>query len=208
MFIELLKKETKTMAIFAHPDDAELICGGTLLKLSEFNSQIKVICVSDEDGLVGLQRQKEAKMSASLIGAEIEFLSFRDGFLVGDKTLHTQIGNAIRTFRPHIVLSHNFHVNLDHQDHITVGKVTSIEARKIDSVRCILLGSMNKLGNAVVDVSKYYCQRTDLLSIFATQKSKWYMSADNQRAFLSYTPYKTHSDEQYFESFFVEYIQM
>jgi N-acetylglucosamine malate deacetylase 1 len=120
------------LAFGAHPDDIEFGCGGVIAK--ETNAGRKahfVICSYGEAGTHGTptQRVTEAKKSAALLGATIEFVE-----LDGDAHLEVRVAHAIklagilRQVRPGIVLAPSL-VENQHPDHAKLGQLVRDAAR-------------------------------------------------------------------------------
>jgi LmbE family N-acetylglucosaminyl deacetylase len=79
------------LAIGAHPDDLDVLCGGTLLRLAQMGAHIEMRIATDGGGnppgdptRVAARRFLEAKRSADLVGAGIACLGARDGRLMDD----------------------------------------------------------------------------------------------------------------------------
>ncbi|WNJ19874.1 bacillithiol biosynthesis deacetylase BshB1 [Pontibacter sp. G13] len=93
----------------AHPDDAELGCGGTILKWTAAGKKVGIVDLTrGELGSRGTAdlRDQEAADSAQILGLSIrENLRFRDGFFVHDESHELAVIQAIRHYRPEIVLA-------------------------------------------------------------------------------------------------------
>ena len=104
----------RVLAIFAHPDDAEQFCGGTLILLKQKGYQILITAItSGECGTVTLDskeivqiREKEAKKGASVIGADYKCLGIHDGTISYDLKTTIKIVQFIREFNPQIIFTH------------------------------------------------------------------------------------------------------
>jgi bacillithiol biosynthesis deacetylase BshB1 len=96
------------MAFGAHPDDIELGCGGTLIKLVEMgHSVVMVDMTRGEMGTRGTvdTRKVEAANAAQIIGAVArENLALRDGDLHVDQESKGKVADVIRKHRPRVVL--------------------------------------------------------------------------------------------------------
>lgn len=97
------------LAFAAHPDDAELGCGGTLLSHRAQGKTTGIIDLTrGELGTRGTPttRAREASDAAKILGIAIrENLGFADGFFVNDRTHQLAIIAAIRRYRPEVVLA-------------------------------------------------------------------------------------------------------
>ncbi|HRP02819.1 MAG TPA: bacillithiol biosynthesis deacetylase BshB1 [Candidatus Kapabacteria bacterium] len=109
------------MIIGAHPDDAELACGGTIAKLTKENKRVVIVdCTEGEMGTRGTNeiRLKEAKAAAKILGVNDRInLGLRDGFVRTDEDSIYKIVQAIRRFRPRaIIVNPPFERHPDHQN--------------------------------------------------------------------------------------------
>lgn len=127
----------KILAIGAHADDVEIGCGGTLLKYADLDHEVKILIVTDSGykGRHGHKRsaseaRKEARVSASLIGADIDELCRTALHVIVDEQLVNDLRHHIETFQPDRVFTH-FHGDA-HTDHAAVGKATLLAARTCD----------------------------------------------------------------------------
>jgi len=95
------------MAFGAHPDDIEIGCGGTLIKLADAGRAIVLVdLVRGELGTRGTveTRSREAEDAARLIGATArENLALRDGHLVTSDDAKRRVVEVIRRWRPNMV---------------------------------------------------------------------------------------------------------
>ncbi|MBL7875467.1 MAG: PIG-L family deacetylase, partial [Cyclobacteriaceae bacterium] len=97
------------LVLAAHPDDAELGCGGTLAKHVALGHAVGVIDFTrGELGTRGTidTRDKEAKDSAAILGLAVrENLNLKDGFFQNDEIHQREVIRVIRKYRPEIVLA-------------------------------------------------------------------------------------------------------
>jgi bacillithiol biosynthesis deacetylase BshB1 len=96
------------LALAAHPDDVELSCSGTLLAAAAKGKKIGIVDFTrGELGSRGSAeiRDMEAKNSGEILGLSVrENLNFKDGFFYDDNEHRMKVIQAIRRFRPEIVL--------------------------------------------------------------------------------------------------------
>jgi bacillithiol biosynthesis deacetylase BshB1 len=107
------------LVIAAHPDDAELGCGGTIAKHVALGLQVGVVDLTrGELGTRGTPelREAEASESSKILGLSIrENLGLRDGFFQNNEFEQLEVVKAIRKFRPEIVLANA--ITDRHPDH-------------------------------------------------------------------------------------------
>ena len=115
------------LAIGAHPDDVELGCGGTIIKLI---SEGKTVCVIDlTEGELGTRgtavtRAEEAHNAAQILGISArENLKLKDGFLHNSEEYQLKIVEKIRKYRPESVLANA--IDDRHPDHAKAAKLVS-----------------------------------------------------------------------------------
>src|SRR4051812_49168171 len=89
--MKLSFENDRILAVMAHPDDAELLCAGTLARAKADGAAaigICVMCTGDKgvpaaavDRPVGDIRHEEARAAAALLGAELMWFGCPDGEL-------------------------------------------------------------------------------------------------------------------------------
>jgi bacillithiol biosynthesis deacetylase BshB1 len=96
------------LAIAPHPDDAELTCGGTLLKMAQAGYQTGILDLTQgEMGTRGTPttRLREAARAAKILGVKIRRnLGLPDARLRVSDEFKISIAEAIRQFQPHTVI--------------------------------------------------------------------------------------------------------
>ena len=112
------------LSFMAHPDDAEIQCGGTLVRLARLGWQVHIATATPGDcgspdlpaQEIAAVRREEARRSAQRIGATYHCLELNDVRVCYDQ--HS-IGRAIDLFRqvgPSLVITHPRHdYMLDHE---------------------------------------------------------------------------------------------
>ena len=115
------------LAIGAHPDDIELGCGGTIIKLISEGKNVGIIDLTEgELGTRGTRetRYQEAAKAAEILGVSVrENLGFRDGFLNNSEDYQLKIVEKIRKHRPEIVFANA--IDDRHPDHAKAAKLVS-----------------------------------------------------------------------------------
>jgi len=127
------------LAVFAHPDDESLACGGTLARLADAGARVVLICGSrgesgsiSDPALVGSEdlgdvRTRELVAAARVLGvSDLIVLRHPDGDLRWDDVpeFHTEIVGAIETYRPDAVITFAEDGLYWHLDHIGVHERT------------------------------------------------------------------------------------
>ena len=101
------------MGIFAHPDDTELMCAGTLSLFSKAGWEVHIVTMTPGDkGTADLSREEisrirrnEAANSALLIGATYHCLEFEDLYITYDRESLNRTTKVIRSAQPSIVFT-------------------------------------------------------------------------------------------------------
>jgi LmbE family N-acetylglucosaminyl deacetylase len=114
------------LAFGAHPDDIEFGCGGVIAKETRAGRKAHfVICSCGEAGTHGTpaQRAAEAKKSAALLGATVEYVELDgDAHLEVRATHAVKLAGLIRRVKPGIVLAPSL-VENQHPDHPRLGRL-------------------------------------------------------------------------------------
>ena len=126
------------LAVFAHPDDESLACGGLIAWCAQLGAQVSLICATrgeqgpgkgEESGApLGDIRARELEEAARVLGiAEIVQLGYPDGMLpwVDAASLEADIREAIGRFRPEVVITFGEDGLYWHPDHIAVHQRTT-----------------------------------------------------------------------------------
>jgi len=96
------------LAFAAHPDDVELSCAGLLMVEKKFGKTTGIIDLSlGELGTRGTPeiRKQESTAAAKILGVDIrENLYMADGFFRNDEAHQVKVIEAIRKYRPEIIL--------------------------------------------------------------------------------------------------------
>jgi LmbE family N-acetylglucosaminyl deacetylase len=116
--------EKRFLVFGAHPDDADLMFGGTALKLTAAGHKVKFVSVANgECGHFSMKpaelaerRYNEAQASAKIAGlSEYQVLPNHDCFLEASPENRKRVVKIIREFKPDVVISHR--INDYHADH-------------------------------------------------------------------------------------------
>jgi LmbE family N-acetylglucosaminyl deacetylase len=138
---ELLETAQRVMVIVAHPDDAEIQCGGTTAKLVARGAMVSyVLCTSGNRGSndptmtakrLAALREDEQRAAAAVLGVtHITFLGHDDGDLAfAAPQLREELVRLIRQERPDVIITHDpfagllsYEVCYLHPDHRAAGQ--------------------------------------------------------------------------------------
>src|SRR5438445_12730277 len=105
----------RVLAIGAHPDDLEILCGGTLARFAARGDAVTMLVMTDgsaghaEIGTAELAviREREARAAAALIGADFVWLGLPDEFVFNEEPTRRRLLDAIRGGRPDLILTHD-----------------------------------------------------------------------------------------------------
>lgn len=108
------------LAIMAHPDDAELLCGATLIKSAGLGRRVGVLdLTAGEMGSAGSAtiRAREAAAAAQQMGlVERRCAGLSDAALVNDGESRHVVAAHVRALRPRVVVTHwKFGRHRDHR---------------------------------------------------------------------------------------------
>jgi bacillithiol biosynthesis deacetylase BshB1 len=119
MYSVLLNMKLDILVLSAHPDDAELGCGGTLLAAVKQGKKVGIVDLTrGELGSRGTPalRAEEAAAASKVLGLHArENLGLPDGFFRNDREHQLPIIAAVRRYRPDVVLLNAIHDR--HPDH-------------------------------------------------------------------------------------------
>ena len=200
-------KPVRALAIGAHPDDIEIGCAGTIMKLIEDSalSEVRWVVLSGEG-----ERAQEARRSAEALleplpGSEVVICDFPDGFFPYEgKKIKDFFEGLKADYSPDVVFTHQ-RADL-HQDHRISCELTwntfrnhlilEYEVPKYD-------GDMSA-PNAFVPLSERLSQRKvdHLLDHFASQRSKHWFREDLFTSLLRLRGMECNSTSSHAEAFF------
>lgn len=113
------------LAIAAHPDDVELICGGTLIRAQMLGRSTGILDLAAGElasrGTPEL-RAKEAAKAAKVMGLTTrENLGFPDGGISNSPETRAKVAMVIRKLQPDVIITHSLHGR--HPDHPIVAQL-------------------------------------------------------------------------------------
>ena len=128
----------RALVVFAHPDDAEFLCGGTIAKWVMEGTEVRYVCATDgsagwngperDRAEISEIRRREMRDAADALGvSDVRFLDFVDGSLQVDLDLRRAISREVRRARPDVIVTFDPSVRfvrqgyVNHPDHRAVG---------------------------------------------------------------------------------------
>jgi LmbE family N-acetylglucosaminyl deacetylase len=117
---DIFKDKERILVVFAHPDDAEIYCGGTIARLTADGKKVRVVKVTSgnkgsrqenisERDLKAL-REREDSEAMKVLGVLPEdniYLNLGDGEVNNDMKTIEPLAKQIRLFKPDLVITHN-----------------------------------------------------------------------------------------------------
>ena len=166
----------RAVAIFAHADDIEFGCAGTVARWTDAGAEVTYVIVTDnssgsndpETDLVELveTRRKEATESARIVGvSDVRILGYQDGTLQPTLELRRDLTRIIREIKPQAVITFDpstiitdFYIN--HPDHRATGEAAVYAAFPSAGARPIFPELLDE-GYEPHDVERVYLNLTD-----------------------------------------------
>jgi bacillithiol biosynthesis deacetylase BshB1 len=179
-------KQVDVLAIAAHPDDIELICGGTLIRAHMLGRSTGIIDLAAGEmasrGTPEL-RAKEAAKAAKVMGAAVrQNLGFPDGGIQNTPETRAKLAVAIRQLKPRIVITHSQHGR--HPDHPIVAQLVrdacfvaglkKIEPkvaphRPLKVIHALSFREDNQKPTFVVDISEAFEKKIEAIACYKSQ---------------------------------------
>jgi bacillithiol biosynthesis deacetylase BshB1 len=178
--------ELDALAVFSHPDDAELTVAGTLLKLKSMGYRTGVLDMTrGEMGTRGTPegRAEEAREAARILKLDVRLnLEQPDGHVWLNEEARRAMVRVIRTHKPKLILT--AHWDDPHPDHAATCRITREAARLasmrrydeesgLDAVRMPALAhsvfSRLVVPSFVVDVSDFVEEKMNAIRAHASQ---------------------------------------
>lgn len=98
------------LAVMAHPDDAELLCGGALAKSAAAGHRVGILdLTAGEMGSSGTAeiRAREARRAAEILGIDLrEVVGLPDSGIENDHGSRLAVARHLRRLRPDVVVTH------------------------------------------------------------------------------------------------------
>jgi LmbE family N-acetylglucosaminyl deacetylase len=188
----------RVLTLMAHPDDAEFLCAGTLIRLAAAGWEVHIATLtpgdcgtmSEDPWAISARRTAEAAAAAGLIGATYHCLDERDALVVYDKPTLRKCLDLFRRVAPQLVFTHS---PLDYMmDHVVVSQlgrgasfaygapnVSTLPRREGSRVPhlyyCDALDGVDPLGNRIapsvlVDIGGQLEKKAQMLACHASQR--------------------------------------
>jgi LmbE family N-acetylglucosaminyl deacetylase len=127
------------LAVFAHPDDESLTCGGLLAMCADEGMRVILVCATrGEDGqdgsaessgrALGARRTRELASAADVLGIDaVTLLDFEDGMLpwIDGDDLDDAVAGALARWAPDAVVTFDEDGLYWHPDHIAIHRATT-----------------------------------------------------------------------------------
>jgi len=132
----------RVLAVGAHPDDVEILCGGTLGLYARAGDDLTIAIATNgnvgsptlDQNEIAAVRRAEAEASCLLLGAELIWMDFDDEWLFNERDSRRRFIDAIRQARPDVMFVHN---PADyHPDHRNAGQI-ALDARIPSAIRLV-----------------------------------------------------------------------
>jgi len=179
-------KQVDVLAIAAHPDDIELICGGTLIRAHMLGRSTGIIDLARGEmasrGTPEL-RAKEAAKAAKVMGVAVrENLGFPDGGIQNTPETRAKLAVVIRQLKPRIVITHSQHGR--HPDHPIVAQLVrdacfvaglkKVEPkvaphRPLKVIHALSFREDNQKPTFVVDISEAFEKKLEAIACYKSQ---------------------------------------
>jgi len=109
-----------------HPDDAEVLMGGTIARYTQQGHDVLIVLVTIPDQKA--KRSEESKRAAEVLGARLSILDLDVRRLAFSRRTVVKFDGVLRDFPPDVVYTCWIHDS--HQDHVTVAQATIAAARR------------------------------------------------------------------------------
>ncbi len=186
--------EDRILAVVAHPDDAELLCAGTLARAKEDGAVVHIcVCCSGDKGQsakpvesLAAIRREEMHAAAEVLGAELHLMNIPDGELEDGPENRLALVEIVRRTRATLLLAHSpadYHP--DHQAAAKLAEAASwfaasrghkTESPALHSPPALWwMDTVNMLGfepGMFVDVSDYAGVKEDMLACHRSQLAR------------------------------------
>lgn len=129
----------RALVVFAHPDDAEFLCGGTVALWTRAGTEVGYVCATDGSAgwngpdrsreEIAAIREREMREAADVLGvSSVGFLGYADGTLEPNLDLRRAVTREVRRFRPDVIVAPDPSMlwagrrYINHPDHRAIGE--------------------------------------------------------------------------------------
>ena len=169
----------RVLGVFAHPDDAEIWAGGTLLVHGSRGDDTAICVLTHGEG----SRAEEARRGADLLQARLIHLAFRDRVLQACQGTIEAVAGVLADEKPNLVITH--WCDDTHPDHRAVWSITNAAimlAETENDLRALVsCDTYNGIGlrghfesDYLVDVSSSWERKVSAISAHASQGPERY----------------------------------
>ncbi|MFI6173829.1 PIG-L deacetylase family protein [Nocardia sp. NPDC051052] len=180
-----MKLDSPVVAVFAHPDDAELTCFGTLALLRDSGAEVTIVVATNggrsRTADINHDRIREAHEGQGLLSAKLELLGLPDGDVAHDASTVAAVEEVLQRVDPHIVITHYPQERrVGHQDHETIAHIVTNVAMRRHPGASILYAEPPVIStrfepNLFVDVTDYFAEKLQAIGRHRTESTKFFM---------------------------------
>lgn len=185
----------RVVAVVAHPDDAELLCYGTLCQARAAGAAVSVVVVTHGANGVSVadagagrrltedEREKEVTAAWHGTGIDVAFLRLTDGALVADLGLISRVETELNRLGCTLLITHSARVANDHQDHLAVAMAAANAATRVPTCHAVLHGEPHAPRSGfsptvLVDITDVLDDKVRALDAHHSQSGRWYLSKE------------------------------
>jgi LmbE family N-acetylglucosaminyl deacetylase len=179
-------QERCVLAIYAHPDDAEIWAGGTLLAHRAAGDRIAICVLTHADS----PRASEARRGAGVLGAQLYHLAFRDRALRHEPQAIDAVADVLHAEQPDLIVTH--WEGDSHPDHATTWRITQSAILLAEAERRLQMlywsDTYNGAGagsifmpDCLVDVSDLWDAKLATIRMHQSQDPEYYIEMTNRQ---------------------------
>lgn len=116
----------RIIAFSPHPDDAEVLMGGTIAKYIQKGHDVLIVAVTIPNQKQ--IREREAREAAEILGAKLSVLDIEPYEMIFNRKIVEVFDRVLKDFSPDIIYTSWCHDS--HQDHVAVSMATIAASRK------------------------------------------------------------------------------